>query len=66
MIVFRKKYLLTRDELQLEWRPLYNLCVNVIEKSKVEVGMYRYFPTFETSVFSIVKAVKVYVDEFYY
>ncbi|KAJ8979648.1 hypothetical protein NQ317_001355 [Molorchus minor] len=30
--LLKKKYLLTRDELQLEWRPLYDLCVRVMEK----------------------------------
>ncbi|XP_018576290.1 proteasome activator complex subunit 4 [Anoplophora glabripennis] len=58
--LLKKKYLLTRDELQLEWRPLYNLCVRVMEKSKTDIGMYRYFSTFEHTIFHVIRASKVY------
>lgn len=39
--LLKKKYLLTRDDLQLEWRPLYDLCVRTVLKSNTDIGMYR-------------------------
>ncbi|CAG9839520.1 unnamed protein product [Diabrotica balteata] len=58
--LLKKKYLLTRDDLQLEWRPLYDLCVNVMEKSKTDIGMYRYPSNFELTLFHLIRSCKVY------
>lgn len=55
----RKKYLLTRDDLQLDWRPLYELCVKVMDKSKTEIGMYRYHPIFESTLFQLIRKAKM-------
>uniref|UniRef100_A0A6P7GVF6 Proteasome activator complex subunit 4B-like n=1 Tax=Diabrotica virgifera virgifera TaxID=50390 RepID=A0A6P7GVF6_DIAVI len=58
--LLKKKYLLTRDDLQLEWRPLYDLCVKAMEKSKTEIGMYRYPSNFELTLFHLIRSCKVY------
>ncbi|CAG9857916.1 unnamed protein product [Phyllotreta striolata] len=58
--LLKKKYLLTRDDLQLDWRPLYDLCVKVTEKSKTSIGMYRYAANFEMTLFHLIRICKVY------
>ncbi|VEN57554.1 unnamed protein product [Callosobruchus maculatus] len=59
-MLLKKKYLLSRDDLQLEWRPLYDMCVRVTEKTKRDLGMYRYSASFEATLFSAVRMCKVY------
>ncbi|XP_060526500.1 proteasome activator complex subunit 4-like [Cylas formicarius] len=58
--LLKKKYLITRDELELEWRPLYDLCLRTLEKSKTDIGMYRYFTTFEGNLFSMIRVCRIY------
>ncbi|CAH1108407.1 unnamed protein product [Psylliodes chrysocephalus] len=58
--LLKKKYLLTRDDLQLDWRPLYDLCVKLMEKSKTVIGMYRYAANFEMTIFHLIRLCKVY------
>ncbi|KAJ8924060.1 hypothetical protein NQ315_006837 [Exocentrus adspersus] len=58
--LLKKKNLLTRDELQLEWKPLHDLCVRVMEKSKIDIGMYRCFSTLELTICNLVRTAKVY------
>ncbi|XP_066249765.1 proteasome activator complex subunit 4B-like [Euwallacea similis] len=58
--LLKKKYLLTRDELQLDWRPLYDLVVRTVQKSKSDIGMYRYFATFQTTLCNAIRSCKVY------
>ncbi|KAG5878460.1 hypothetical protein JTB14_022783 [Gonioctena quinquepunctata] len=62
--LLKKKYLLTRDELQLDWRPLYDLCIKVMEKSKTDIGMYRYASNFESTMFQLIRACKIYFPAF--
>jgi len=59
LTLFRKKYLLSRDDLQLDWRPLYDLVMRTVEKSKSEIGMYRYFSSFELTLFTTIRECKV-------
>lgn len=58
--LLKKKHLLSRDDLQLEWRPLYDLCIRALDKSKSGIGMYRYFSTFESTLFTAIKNCKLY------
>nr|CAH7732828.1 unnamed protein product [Callosobruchus chinensis] len=58
--LLKKKYLLTREDLQLEWRPLYDTCVRVIEKTKRDLGMYRYSASFEATLFNAIRMCKAY------
>ncbi|XP_056636067.1 proteasome activator complex subunit 4-like [Diorhabda sublineata] len=58
--LLKKKYLLTRDDLQLDWRPLYDLCIKITEKSKTGIGMYRYASNFEMTIFHLIRLCKVY------
>ncbi|XP_050294149.1 proteasome activator complex subunit 4B-like [Anthonomus grandis grandis] len=58
--LLKKRYLITRDELQLDWRPLYDLCVRTMLKSHSDIGMYRYISTFETSLYNAIRSCKVY------
>lgn len=55
----RKKYLISRDELELEWRPLYDLCLRVFESSKSDLGMYRCFSNLEETVISTIRSVRM-------
>ncbi|XP_076268331.1 proteasome activator complex subunit 4-like isoform X1 [Rhynchophorus ferrugineus] len=58
--LLKKKYLLTRDDLQLEWRPLYDLCTRTLDKSKSDIGMYRFFSTFDCTLFNAIRNCKIY------
>ena len=51
--------LISRDELQLEWRPLYNLCVQVMDKSKSPIGMYRYNSVLENVLENVVRTSRM-------
>ncbi|KYB26764.1 proteasome activator complex subunit 4 [Tribolium castaneum] len=58
--LLKKKYLISRDELQLEWRPLYDLCIRVMEKSKTDIGMYRCFSTLEGTLMNVIRLARIY------
>lgn len=53
--------MLSQDDLQLEWRPLYDLCVRVVENSKTDIGMYKYFATLEHSLNNLILHARMYV-----
>lgn len=54
IFVLRKR-ILSPESLQLEWRPLYDLCIRTMEKSKSEIGMYKYFASLEPAVDTLVR-----------
>ncbi|KAK5647619.1 hypothetical protein RI129_002511 [Pyrocoelia pectoralis] len=55
-----KKKLLSPEDLQLEWRPLYDLCVRLTEKSHSEIGMYKYSSSLEMVVESLIRICRLY------
>ncbi|CAH1969246.1 unnamed protein product [Acanthoscelides obtectus] len=59
-VLLKKKYLLSREDLQLDWRPLYDMCVRVTEKTKRDLGMYRYSASFEGTLFNAIRMCRVY------
>ncbi|KAL1501106.1 hypothetical protein ABEB36_006493 [Hypothenemus hampei] len=60
LIKKKNRMILTRDDLQLDWRPLYDLCVRTIENNKTDIGMYRCATRFQTTLFSTIRDCKVY------
>ncbi|XP_022913061.1 proteasome activator complex subunit 4A-like [Onthophagus taurus] len=59
-LLLKKSYLLKQDDLQLEWRPLYDLCVRVLEQGKSGIGMYRYSSSLENSLENVIRAARLY------
>lgn len=60
-LLHRKRCLISQDELQLEWKPLYDLCLRVLEKSKKELEMYNYNSKLENNLGAVIRYAKVYV-----
>lgn len=58
--LLKKRDLLTPDDLQLEWRPLYNLVERITEKSKSELGMYKYFSNLESTIDNLIHCCRFY------
>lgn len=61
---YRKKHLLSPDEIVLEWRPLYELCKRIMDSSHAQLGMYRYFSSLEHTLDALVHAARLYVKFF--
>ncbi|KAF5303620.1 hypothetical protein FQA39_LY09867 [Lamprigera yunnana] len=55
-----KKKKLSPDDLQLQWRPLYDLCVRVTEKSNSDIGMYKYPATVEVIIDTLICVCRLY------
>ncbi|KAF5308174.1 hypothetical protein FQR65_LT06354 [Abscondita terminalis] len=55
-----KKRLLSPDDLQLNWRPLYDLCVRITEKSHSDIGMYKYSASLEVVIESLIRICRLY------
>lgn len=58
---FRKDYLLSQDDLQLDWKPLYDLCTRLVQQSKNDIGMYRYSSGLETALENLIRCARMYV-----
>ncbi|XP_031327424.1 proteasome activator complex subunit 4B-like [Photinus pyralis] len=54
------KKLLSPDDLQLDWKPLYDLCVRLIEKSHSGLGMYKYSSSLEMVVEDLICVCRLY------
>lgn len=46
--------------MQLDWRPLYKLSVKILEKSKTEVGIFRYRPSLEGTICTVIRNARIY------
>lgn len=57
---FRKKELISPEELELPWEPLYKLVQRIIASGGTSLGMYRYFSSLESTLAALVYAAKVY------
>ncbi|KAK4885236.1 hypothetical protein RN001_001507 [Aquatica leii] len=55
-----KKKMLSPNDLQLEWRPLYDLCVRITEKSNSDIGMYKYSSSLEVVIESLIRICRLY------
>jgi proteasome activator subunit 4 len=56
--LYRKKELISLDDLELPWQPLYELRKRIIEKSRAELGMYRYFTNLDGTLSSLILEAK--------
>lgn len=60
IILLKKKELISPDQLELPWRPLYDLCKRIMSGSTRAVGMYRYFMSLDGTLNSLVHAARYY------
>lgn len=58
--IFRKKGLISPDELELPWKPLYELVDRVQANGETCLGMYRSFDCLSDTLNMLVHVVKVY------
>ncbi|XP_049827617.1 proteasome activator complex subunit 4-like [Schistocerca gregaria] len=58
--LLKKKELLSPDELQLPWKPLFELCERIMNTSLTAIGMYRYFSSLENTLKNLVHAARFY------
>ncbi|KRT82951.1 hypothetical protein AMK59_4226 [Oryctes borbonicus] len=58
--LLKKEYLLSQDDLQLQWKPLYDLCTRLVEQSKNDIGMYRYSSGLETTLENLIRCARIY------
>ncbi|XP_017877825.1 proteasome activator complex subunit 4A-like [Ceratina calcarata] len=58
--LLKKKKLISPDDLQLPWRPLYNITLRITETDKVHPDMYRFPPYYEEGIEMLIPYVKNY------
>lgn len=58
--ICRKKKLLSPDELELPWRPLYKALRFLIEPDENYLDMYSISPIYETAIESLILCSKAY------
>ncbi|KAK9752669.1 Proteasome-substrate-size regulator, mid region [Popillia japonica] len=58
--LLKKDYLLSQDDLQLDWKPLYDLCTRLVQQSKNDIGMYRYSSGLETALENLIRCARIY------
>ncbi|XP_025835713.1 proteasome activator complex subunit 4B-like [Agrilus planipennis] len=58
--LLKKRHLISPEELELEWKPLYDLCIRIMETSKTDLGMYRYFLTLENTLKNLIRFCRIY------
>ncbi|XP_012258033.2 proteasome activator complex subunit 4B-like [Athalia rosae] len=60
IILLKKKELISPEELELPWEPLYQLTYRIVATGEMALGMYRYFSNLESTLDALVHAAKVY------
>ncbi|XP_046740797.1 proteasome activator complex subunit 4-like [Diprion similis] len=60
IVLLKKKKLISREELELPWEPLYDLTYRIMATGKTAIGIYRYFPSVQSTLDVMVHAAKVY------
>ncbi|XP_021936150.1 proteasome activator complex subunit 4B-like isoform X2 [Zootermopsis nevadensis] len=60
IILLKKKELISPEELELPWRPLYDLCKRIMSTGPVAVGMYRCFSSLDGTLNKLVHAARHY------
>ncbi|XP_015588278.1 proteasome activator complex subunit 4B [Cephus cinctus] len=60
ILLLKKKELISPDELELPWKPLFELGRRVTPSGKTALGMYRYFSCLVTTLDALVHAAKFY------
>ncbi|XP_046617317.1 proteasome activator complex subunit 4-like [Neodiprion virginianus] len=60
IILLKKKELISPEELELPWKPLYDLTYRIMATGETALGMYRYFSSIESTLDVLVHAAKVY------
>jgi len=58
--LLKKKELISPDQLELPWRPLYDLCNRIMSSSTRAVGMYRYFSSLDSTLNTLVHSARYY------
>ncbi|XP_012271997.1 proteasome activator complex subunit 4 isoform X2 [Orussus abietinus] len=60
ILLLKKKELISPEELELPWRPLYNLMHSIICKRHAPQSLHRYFSSMDVTLDAVVQAVKIY------
>ncbi|CAH2094496.1 unnamed protein product [Euphydryas editha] len=62
IMLTKKKYLISPEELTLPWRPLYEVGIKIFDKSSTSIGMYHYLTSLEGSYLTMVKCARPYFE----
>ncbi|CAH2045535.1 unnamed protein product, partial [Iphiclides podalirius] len=62
MMLTKKRYLISPDELTIPWRPLYDMGKKIFDKSETALGMYHYLGSLEASYIAMVNSAKPYFE----
>lgn len=57
---FRKNDLISPEELELPWRPLYDLCMTLMARKPAQVSFHHYPARIKNMLESLIYAAKVY------
>ncbi|XP_043684421.1 proteasome activator complex subunit 4B-like isoform X1 [Vespula pensylvanica] len=60
ILLLKKKELLSPNDLELPWRPLYELNQRVRMSAESSIGMFRYFPFLGCTLNSLIHSAKIY------
>ncbi|KAL0269474.1 UNVERIFIED_CONTAM: hypothetical protein PYX00_007188 [Menopon gallinae] len=62
-VLIKKRYLLTPDDLVLEWRPLYDLCKRILTSNQTQLGLYRNYSSLNHTLCVVVQSARFYFPE---
>ncbi|XP_050354061.1 proteasome activator complex subunit 4-like isoform X2 [Nymphalis io] len=65
IMLTKKRYLLTPEDLTLPWRPLYEVGIKIFDKSSTSIGMFHYLTyvrSLEGSYMTMIKCARPYFD----
>ncbi|XP_044747476.1 proteasome activator complex subunit 4-like [Coccinella septempunctata] len=57
-LLLKKKYLLSRDELQIDWKPLHDLFSKI--QDDIKSGMYKHPASMENDILSVIISCRTY------
>ncbi|XP_013170818.1 PREDICTED: proteasome activator complex subunit 4-like isoform X2 [Papilio xuthus] len=60
LMLTKKRYLISPEELTLPWRPLYEMGKKIFDKSETAIGMYHYLGSLEGTYLSMISCAKPY------
>ncbi|CAD7093813.1 unnamed protein product [Hermetia illucens] len=58
--LFRKPYYLSPDDLQIEWRPLYELFIIYLHRTSSKGNFYQFFASLQSSLKSVIQSCSVH------
>ncbi|VVD00858.1 unnamed protein product, partial [Leptidea sinapis] len=58
IMLTKKRYLISPEELTLPWRPLYEVGIRLFHKKSSHIGLFHYMQSLESSYISMVKCAR--------